>query len=212
MVFGAAETNKGLEHGWAEQGDAEQSLQRLERNLQQLEASLLWQFGFDDRESVGLDFAHHGGVVLNAVNAWLVIAAGTVALIDDQANYVERDAISGAVTTNLAGFTDGPGSVPMYQVETAGGEIVDVLDRRPFVGTAAGEGAAPGGGGGGGGGCLTFSCLLGAILASQVPQAAVTQHQAALVIAFTQLTGQATLAQLPDENEALYRFVADGHL
>ncbi len=213
MTFGAAETNKGQESGWSEIGQPEQLYERLQRNLEQVEGSLLWQWGHDDRESVGLTFFHHGGLIMAATGVWTVIDAGSVTLQDNATNYVQRIAIDGVVEVNQAGFSIGPDKIPMFQVTTLDGEIDDVLDRRPFVGTLVGEGAAPPSGGGGGGGApITFADILGTLLVSQLP-AGIPRGNLPSTIAYEDEVNTFTLRQnIADlqapEFECLMRFVA----
>ena len=185
---GFSTSEKKLEFGWSEGGNQDQFLERLRRNIAQLEGEVHHQFAWDPDGSFGLSFAYFGGIVDSSA-AWIVVPAGTLTLPDNTPTiYIERVLVSGAVTQNLAGWTY-PTSAPIAEVTTKAGNITDVIDRRPHD--------VAGGGGGGGGGCTTFPCLLGQILDAQVPASAVIQHEALLTIAFTQITGIATKLQLP---------------
>jgi len=184
---GFSTSQKKLEFGWSRGGDQDQFLERLRRNIAQLEGEVHHQFAWDPDGSFGLSFAYFGGVV-DTTAAWLVVPAGSIVLPDNSSPiYVERALVSGVVTANLVGWTY-PTAAPIAEVTTKAGNITEVIDRRPH--DVAGTG--------GGGGCTTFMCLLGQILDSQVPLSAVKQHEASLAIAFAQLTGTIANSQLPD--------------
>ena len=185
---GFSTSEKKLEFGWSKGADQDQFLERLRRNIAQLDGEVHHQFAWDPEGSFGLSFAYFGGIV-DSTAAWILVPAGTLTLPDNTATiYIERVLASGAVTQNLVGWTY-PTSAPIAEVTTRAGNITDVIDRRPHDVAGAG---------GGSGGCTTFSCLLGQILDAQVPLSAVKQWEADLSIAFTQLTGIIANSQLPD--------------
>jgi len=184
-IVGFSSSEKGIESGWSQERDQEQFLQRLARNLVQIDQQLHNQFAANPRQHLGLKFAHFGGIVDTGA-AWTVVPAGDVELDDNMVNYVERSD-AGVVQANVVDWTY-PGWIPMYEVRTRNGQIIESLDRRPETG------AAPTGGGGG---VITFSMIIGQILDSQVPLSAVAQWQGLLSIAFTQLTGTIADAQVP---------------
>lgn len=94
-----------------------------------------------DNTSTGLNFKYKAGKVRNDNVIWSVIA-GTVALTNNDVNYVEVNPADGEVSANVVGFTTA--YVPLYEVTTSGGAITVVTDKRAWLG-AGGEG---GGGGG----------------------------------------------------------------
>jgi hypothetical protein len=184
---GFSRSNKGLESGWALEPDQEQFHERLRQNLLQLDGAVHHQFGFNPNASYDLVYAYFGGMIDDGAS-WLHVPDGTLTLPNNATSYVERDPGTGAVTSNITGFTY-PSMVPMAEVTTKFNRISDVIDRRPHD--------VSGGGGGGGGGCVTFPCLVGVILNSQVPVGAVTQHQSALSLSFSQLFDTIADGQVP---------------
>jgi hypothetical protein len=185
-IVGFATSEKGVESGWSRGQADEQFFQRLARNLVQIDRQLHNQWAANERRHLGLKFAYFGGVIDTGVD-WTVVAASEITLTDDAVNYIERSD-AGVVTANTLGFTY-PDWIPMAEVTTRGGEIIEVIDRRPEIGGAPT---------GGGGGTITFPMIVGVILDSQVPLTAVQQWEGFLSIAFTQLTGQIADAQVPE--------------
>lgn len=97
--------------------------------LSRVEASALDAFAFDPVDSFGLYFKVRGGA--ESVNgAWVYTADSMLTLADDATNYVEK-AVGAAPSLGDGAFT--AGNTPLYAVLTAGGQIVNVLDRRPLV-------------------------------------------------------------------------------
>lgn len=188
--IGFSSSNKRLESGWALSPDQEQFHERLRRNIQQLDGEVHHQFGYDAASSFGLSYAYFGGVIDDGI-AWTAVPDDSIVLPDNQVSYVERDPGTGAVSTNVVGWTYA--LVPMAIVTTAHGRISDVVDSRPHDTS---------GGGGGGGGCATFACLAGQALDSQIAQSSVVQHQAALTIQETQIPNGSILARVAD-NETI---------
>jgi hypothetical protein len=77
----------------------------------------------------GLNFAYGAGVVRND-NVVTHSTADTVALTDDDTNYIEVTK-AGVVSANTVGYTSG--SIPLYTVVTSGGTITSVQDDRCFM-------------------------------------------------------------------------------
>lgn len=77
----------------------------------------------------GLNFAYKNGRLLDGTTLRSV-AAGTILLTDASTNYIEVSA-AGVVSDNTTGFTDG--SIPLYQVITAGGAISSITDKRGYM-------------------------------------------------------------------------------
>lgn len=92
---------------------------------------------FKPGEHSGLDFAYGVGIT-RADNAVARVAAGTVTLEDDATNYVEVST-AGVVSANPTGFTSG--SIPLYTVTVASGEITAVQDDRCFFNIATSGGS-----------------------------------------------------------------------
>lgn len=89
--------------------------------------------------TTGLTFGYQAGKVRND-NVVTATAASTIAMTNNDVNYVEVNATTGVVTTNLTGFTTV--RIPLFEVTTSGGAITLVTDVRTW--------ASLGGGGGGG--------------------------------------------------------------
>lgn len=81
---------------------------------------------FGLRSSIGLTWKIYGGVF-----NLLTIANISLTLNDAATNYVEADALSGAVTSNTAGFT--AGRIQLYSVVTAGGLATSWTDFRQSI-------------------------------------------------------------------------------
>jgi hypothetical protein len=184
-IVGFSTSEKQLDYGWAQLSDLEQLFQRLTRNLRQIDAMVHHQFAADPTRFLGLRFAYFGGMI-DGGNEWILSPAGTIDLPDNATTYIERSS-AGVVRARPIGFAY-PDWIPMYEVDTLGGAIADVRDRRPELGTGASAG----------GGAVTFSQIIGVILNSQVPLSAVAQWQSFLSIAMSQLTGVLDSSQLPD--------------
>ncbi len=189
MPFSGSEiSEKGFPRGW--DADAEdQASQRQFRIAQLLEAMVFRPVSWDRFNSINLKYAFHGGFIDSGAN-WVLIADGSVTLVDGATNFIERTD-AGNVVVNQSGFTY-INHIPMAEIAARNGAFVvtTYIDRRPEIGGAP---VAPGPG------VIAFFQILGLILDSQVPPSAVIQHQALLSIAFTQLTGVATRVQLPPE-------------
>jgi len=84
------------------------------------------QWAYNQAGSQGLAYGYKGGVVQSA-SAVARLADGTVTLVDDAVNYVERDA-GGSVSANTNGFT--PSKTPMAKVTTSQRRITVVEDWR----------------------------------------------------------------------------------
>jgi hypothetical protein len=191
-------SQKGFPSGW--DADAEdQASQRVFRVTQLLEAMVFRPFswkrsdtlnsdGSVSKGSLNLSYAYHGGLI-DSGGAWLLIPDGTVELTDGATNFIQRSD-AGQVTVNQAGFTY-LASIPMAQIDARNGAFVasTYIDRRPEIGGAPS---------GGGGAAISFPEILGFILDGQVPESAVTQHQAALILSFTQLFDTIADDQVPE--------------
>lgn len=199
MPFSGGElSQKGFPSGW--DADAEdQASQRVFRVTQLLEAMVFRPFswkrsdtlnsdGTVSKGSLNLSYAYHGGLI-DSGGAWVLIPDGTVELTDGATNFIQRSD-AGQVTVNQAGFTY-LASIPMAQIAARNGAFVasTYIDRRPEIGGAPS---------GGGGGAISFPEILGFILDGQVPESAVTQHQAALILSFTQLFDTIADDQVPE--------------
>jgi hypothetical protein len=94
-------------------------------------------FGEDSANHSGLTYAYFGGTIRED-NVIYTVAAGTVALADNDVSYIEWDS-AGGVTDNIVGFTSG--SFPIAEVTTAGGAITVVTDKRVLLTLGGGGGA-----------------------------------------------------------------------
>ncbi len=84
----------------------------------------------------GLDFAFGPGRLRDGPEVH-DLEAGTVTLEDDTTNWVEADPEDGQVkVAEGEGFTED--RIPLFQVETEGGEIKEVKDKRCFFSVGAG--------------------------------------------------------------------------
>lgn len=186
---GQEKSEKGFPQGWDAEADSS-TAQRIFRVTQLLEAMVFRPFSWDRFASLGVRYNFHGGLIDNGVDEWLLIADGSVDLANDSVNFIERSD-AGVVSVNQTGFTY-LGFIPMAQITVRSGKFVPTsyIDRRPEIGGAPA---------GGGGGTITFAQIIGIIFDSQVPLSAVAQWESFLSIAFTQLTGVATRAQLPPQ-------------
>jgi len=176
MSFSGGEvTEKGFAQGWDPNAD-DQASQRALRITQLLEAFVFRPWAWNPHESKRLTYAYNGGMVDDGA-AWTFIGNGTIALNDDETNYIERNDV-GTVQVVLGGFTY-PDWVPMASVKTADGAIrtTTYIDYRPEIGGAPT----------GGGGAITFPMILGQILDGQVGLSAVKQHELALCIRAAQV-------------------------
>jgi hypothetical protein len=151
-----------------------------------LEALVFSSWGWDRFTSSRLKYAFRGSIIDTGA-AWTIVPNGTVTVLDDTINFVERSDV-GAVSVNQVGFTH-PAQIPMAQVTTQRGQIVDVLDRRPEIGGAPV----------GGTGAIEFSEIAGVILDSQVPLSAVQQWEEFLEINASQIVGILDRSNLPPE-------------
>ena len=188
MPFSGQEVSeKGFPGGWDADADSS-TAQRIFRVTQLLEAMVFRPFAWDRFNSLGLRYNFHGGYIDNGIDDWLLIPDGSVDLANDSTNFIERSD-AGNVVVNQSGFTY-LGFIPMAEIKARSGSLVPTsyIDRRPEIGGAPA---------GTGGGTITFAQIIGVILDPQVPLSAVAQWEAFLSIAFTQLTGVATKAQLP---------------
>ena len=77
----------------------------------------------------GLNFAYYAGKV-RANNLISTTAAGSVALTNTAANYIEVTPTNGVVSANVVGFTSD--KTPLFKVVCAGGAIGAVTDDRCF--------------------------------------------------------------------------------
>ncbi len=187
MGFSGTEVSeKGFPKGWNPDAD-DLASQRVFRVTQLLEAMVFRPWSWDIFNSLNLKYAFHGGLIDTGAN-WLLIPDGTVTLVDDATNFVERSD-GGVVAVNQAGFTY-VGFIPMAQIEAANGGLVPTsyIDRRPDIGGAPS----------GGGSSTSFAQLTGQIFDAQVPLSAVKQWEAFLDISFAQMTDQIFDAQVPE--------------
>jgi hypothetical protein len=97
-------------------------------------------YGQDNATTTGLTFGYKAGSTRND-NVVATTAAGTIAMTDNDVNYIEVNPTTGVITTNITGFTTG--LIPLFTVTAASAAITVVLDHRTW--------ASLGGGGGGGG-------------------------------------------------------------
>ena len=79
--IGFSSSSKGLELGWALDGDQEQLHERLRRNIQQLDGEVHHQFGYDAFASFGLNYHYYGGVI-DDTSAWITIPDNSIVLPD----------------------------------------------------------------------------------------------------------------------------------
>lgn len=167
MGFSGQEVSeKGFPGGWdADAGDL--SSQRIFRVTQLLEAMVFRPFSWDRFNSIDLRYAFHGGYIDNGVDAWLLIADGTVTLQDGATNFIERSD-AGVVSVNQSGFTY-LNFIPMAQINVKNGSLIatSYIDRRPEIGGAPA---------GTGGGTITFNQIIGVLLNNQLPSALVIQY------------------------------------
>lgn len=108
-------------------GDDDRETRRL------INAMLREDFAHDPLTTTGLTYGYRQGVGYSGT--FSIIPAATVALVDDDNNYVERT-VAGAVSVNQAGFT--AGRLPMAVVTTVGGEITAIVDYRAADALVAG--------------------------------------------------------------------------
>lgn len=184
-LIGFSKSNKNIEFGWSRVGDEEQFLERLTRNLRQIDQAVQHQWANDPRENFGLKYAFFGGVV-DSGTGWVVVSDGSISLPDDALSFVQRGT-GGTVDSNLVEFGH-PDFIPMAEVRTRAGEIVDIVDRRPELGAPEGAAAS-----------ISFSEITGVILDGQVPLSAVKQWEAFLDIDASQIVGIIDRANLPPE-------------
>ena len=59
---------------------------------------------------------------------WLQVPAADVALMDNATNFIEVSAVTGLITVNTSGFTDGWSA--LYQVTVASGLVTAIEDER----------------------------------------------------------------------------------
>ena len=78
----------------------------------------------------GLTWGYYGGY-LSVSGTPTAVANGTLTLTASDVNYIEADATTGAVSSNLVGFT--VGSIPLYEVTTGASSVTSYLDKRCFV-------------------------------------------------------------------------------
>lgn len=185
-LVGFAKSNKNIEFGWSRAEGDDQFFERLTQNLRQIDEAVHHQWAANPRQNFELKYAFFGGII-DSGTGWVTVPDGDISLPDNALSFVERGT-GGAVSSNTTAFGH-PDAIPMAEVRTRNGQIIDVLDCRPEVG-------APTGGGGGG---ISFPEIIGQIGPGQVPLEVVQQWEGFLSIAFTQLTGVATRAQLPPE-------------
>lgn len=84
---------------------------------------------FKQQSHSGLDFAYGGGNVRSG-NQVFTVEADTITLTDNEKNYIELSPLNGDVSVNTIGFSDD--AIPLYEVDTDTGFIVDIIDRRCF--------------------------------------------------------------------------------
>ena len=184
-LIGFAKSNKNIEFGWSRGGDEEQFLERLTRNLRQIDQAIQHQWANNPREDFALSYAFFGGVV-DSGTEWVIVPDGAIDLPDNATSFVQRGT-GGAVSSNLVAF-DHPAFIPMAEVRTSRGEIVDILDRRPELGAPEGGGSS-----------ISFPEIVGVILDAQVPLSAVKQWEAFLDIDASQIVGIIDRGNLPPE-------------
>ena len=184
-LIGFAKSNKNIEFGWSRVGDEEQFLERLTRNLRQLDQAVQHQWANNPRENFALSYAFFGGVV-DSGTEWVIVADGSISLPNNATSFVERGT-GGTVSSNLTEFGH-PTFIPMAEVRTSEGEIIDVVDRRPELGFPSGA-SSP----------ISFSEIVGVILDGQVPLSAVKQWEAFLDIDASQIVGIIDRGNLPPE-------------
>jgi hypothetical protein len=180
-------SEKGFPSGW--DADAQdQASQRQFRMAQLLEAMVFRPFSWDRFSSLNLKYAFHGGYIDTGVE-WLLIADGSVSLVNGATNFIERTD-AGNVVVNQTAFTYDL-HIPMAIIEARNGKFVpsSYCDSRPEIGGAPQSG---------GGGQITFSQIIGQILDAQVPLSAVAQYQFDLFLSFTQMIDQIADAQVPE--------------
>jgi len=99
-------------------------------DTRRIDAEIRDQWAFDPLLTAGLDYFYRGGVGWTGT-LYTDVAAGSVALADDDVNYVEHT-LAGVVSANTVGFS--ADKIPMAQVTTLDGVVTSVLDRRsePF--------------------------------------------------------------------------------
>lgn len=185
-LVGFAKSNKNIEFGWSRAEGDDQFFERLTQNLRQIDEAVHHQWAANPRQNFELKYAFFGGII-DSGSGWDTVADGAIPLPDNALSFVERGT-GGAVSSNITAFGH-PDFIPMAEVRTRNGRIVSVLDCRPELGAPMGSS----------GGSITFAQIIGQILPGQVPVTVVKQWEAFLSIAFTQLTGVATRAQLPPE-------------
>ncbi len=184
-LVGFAKSNKSIEFGWS-RDEGEQFFERLTQNLRQIDEAVHHQWANNPRQNFELKYAFFGGVI-DAGASWVIIDDGDITLPNGATSFVERGT-GGTVSSNTTAFSH-PDAIPMAEVRTRDGEIIDVFDCRPELGAPSGSVGTT----------ITFPEIVGVILDGQVPLSAVKQWEALLAIDFTQLTGVATRAQLPSE-------------
>ena len=91
----------------------------------------------DTGTTTGLTFGYQAGRVRND-NVVADTSAGTVAMTDNDVNYVEVHPTTGVVSSNLVGFTTL--YVPLFEVTTSGAAITLVTDKRTWASLAGAGG------------------------------------------------------------------------
>lgn len=86
-------------------------------------------FAQDSGLHSGLNFYYKSGRIIHQ-NSLVEVSSGSVLLSDSAINYVEVS-MTGSVSANTVGFTIG--SIPLFQVETAGGSINTISDKRAYM-------------------------------------------------------------------------------
>ena len=188
MVFSGGEVSeKGFPRGWEAPAE-DLTSQRVFRVTQLLEAMVFRPFAWDRFNSLGLNYAFHGGYI-DTGSKWLKIDDGSVALVDGATNFIERTD-AGQVVVNQSAFSY-DGHIPMAQIDARNGSFVatSYIDSRPEIGGAPNLGE---------GGQVTFPEIIGQILDSQVPLSAVQQYQFDLFFRFEQLIDQIADDQVPE--------------
>lgn len=113
--------SKGIQY-WDDKdayGDEDRAVRRL------LNAYAREDFANNPVTTTGLTYGYRQGVAYNGT--FSIAPAGTVNLVDDATNYIERT-IAGVVSVNQAAFT--AGRLPMATAATSAGEITTITDYR----------------------------------------------------------------------------------
>lgn len=95
-------------------------------DTRRIDAEVRDQWANDPLLTAGLNYFYRGGVGWSGT-LYTSVAAGSVALTDDDVNYVEHT-LAGVVSANVVGFS--VDQVPMAEVTTADGAITALVDRR----------------------------------------------------------------------------------